>query len=117
MARFYLTQGKIAEAEELFFRDLTGCESTWVQDHLFKVNTVYNLGLVYTKQGKTAEAVQMYQRALGRCEEIYGPEHKYTQRTAAELNNLYHTQENISDSVAGDSPIEDMTTTSTLEDG
>src|SRR5436309_2913795 len=60
----YASQGKLAEAEQMFLRALAGYEKALGPDHTSTLETVNNLGLLYADQGKLAEAEQMYERAL-----------------------------------------------------
>ncbi|KAF2720031.1 kinesin light chain 1 [Polychaeton citri CBS 116435] len=63
LGNLYSDQGKMAEAEQMYQRALTGKEKAWGPDHTSTLDTVHCLGNLYFDQGKMAEAEQMYQRA------------------------------------------------------
>jgi tetratricopeptide (TPR) repeat protein len=56
------------------------------------LNTVKNLGNLYSDQDKLVEAEQMLQRALQGYEKVLGPEHTSMLRTVNNLGNLYSDQ-------------------------
>ena len=56
------------------------------------LDTVNNLGLLYSDQGKLREAEDMFVRALAGYEKALGPEHTSTLRTVNNLGNLYSDQ-------------------------
>jgi hypothetical protein len=53
-------QGKLKEAEEMYWRALKGKEKAWGPEHTSTLDTVNNLGNLYSDQGKLAEAEEMY---------------------------------------------------------
>lgn len=75
----------------LFFttkwRALQGYEKAWGPEHTSRLDTVKNLGNLYTDQGKMAEAEKMYVRALRGYEMTWGPEHMSTLGTVNNLAN------------------------------
>jgi tetratricopeptide (TPR) repeat protein len=56
------------------------------------LETVHNLGLLYSDQGKLAGAEQMYERALAGYEKALGAEHTSTLKTVHNLGILYSDQ-------------------------
>ena len=92
LALLYEHQGKMAEAEEMYQRALSGKEKAWGPEHISTLNTVNNLGNLYANQGKMVEAEEMYQRALSGYEKARGPEHTSTLDTVNNLGVLYANQ-------------------------
>jgi tetratricopeptide (TPR) repeat protein len=62
----------------MYQRALQGFEKTLGLDHTSTLDTVNNLGNLYSDQGKLVEAEQMYQRALQGYEKALGPDHTST---------------------------------------
>ena len=58
------SQGKLAEAEEMYQQALQGKEKALGVEHMSTLDTVHNLGNLYSNQGKLAEAEKIYQQAL-----------------------------------------------------
>ena len=56
--------GRLKEAEAMYIRALKGYEKAWGAEHISTLDTVNNLGNLYSDQGKMAEAEAMYMRAL-----------------------------------------------------
>ncbi|KAF2812175.1 FabD/lysophospholipase-like protein [Mytilinidion resinicola] len=83
---------KLAKAEQMYERALQETEEALGPKHTSKLDTVNNLGLLYTDQGKLAEAEQMYERALQGYEEALGPKHTSTLNTVNNLGLLYAGQ-------------------------
>jgi len=54
------------EAEDMYLRALTGYEKAWGSEHTSTLNTVNNLGNLYSDQGKMKEAEDTFQRAKTR---------------------------------------------------
>ncbi len=59
----------------MYVRALQGYEEALGPDHTSTVNTVHNLGELYSDQVKLVEAEAMFTRALQGCEEALGPNH------------------------------------------
>jgi Tfp pilus assembly protein PilF len=72
----------------MYQRALVGCEKALGPDHTSTLDTVNNLGLLYSDQGKPQEAEEMYQRALTGYERALGPDHSTTRRLVDRLNAL-----------------------------
>jgi tetratricopeptide (TPR) repeat protein len=85
----YASQGKLAEAEQMYQRALRGYEKARGPEHTSTLDTVNNLGNLYKNQGKLADAEQMYQRALRGYEKAWGPEHTPTLDTVNNLGAFY----------------------------
>jgi Tfp pilus assembly protein PilF len=66
----------------MYQRALAGKEKALGPDHLSTLNTVNNLGLLYSHQGKPKEAEEIYQRALTGKEKALGPDHSKTHTAA-----------------------------------
>ena len=92
LADLYQQNDMSAEAEKMYRRALDGYEKAWGQDHTSTLNTVNNLGLLYTDQGKHGEVEKMYRRALDGYEKAWGPDHTSTLDTVNNLGNLYKNQ-------------------------
>ena len=88
----YKSQGKLAEAEEMYSRALKGKEKALGADHTSTLDTVNNLGLLYKSQGKLAEAEEMYLRALQGYKKALGVDHTSTLGTVNNLGILYQSQ-------------------------
>ena len=56
-------------------RALKGYEKAWGAEHTSTLNTVNNLGVLYSNQGKMAEAEAMYMRALEGFKKIFDTDH------------------------------------------
>jgi tetratricopeptide (TPR) repeat protein len=54
------------EAEDMYLRALTGYEKAWGSEHTSTLDTVNNLGNLYSNRGKMKEAEDMFQRAKTR---------------------------------------------------
>ena len=78
-------QGKLGQAEQMYKRALAGKEKALGPNHTSTLNTVNNLGNLYSDQGKLDEAEQMYQRALLVYQRIYGPSHERVTATSEKL--------------------------------
>ncbi|KAF1817833.1 uncharacterized protein K489DRAFT_303975, partial [Dissoconium aciculare CBS 342.82] len=61
-------------------------------EHTSTLDTVNNLGNLYSNQGKMAEAEEMYVRALRGKEKAWGAEHTSTLATVNNLGSLYKIQ-------------------------
>ena len=68
---------------------LAGCEKAGEPDHTSTLDTVENLGSLYSDQENIAEAEAMYLRALAGKEKAWGPDHKSTLDTVNNLGMLY----------------------------
>jgi tetratricopeptide (TPR) repeat protein len=84
----YSSQGKLAEAEQMYQRALQGEEKTLGPEHISTLKTVNKLGALYADQDKLAEAEQMYQRALQGYEKALGAENIMTYMPA--LNTIWN---------------------------
>jgi tetratricopeptide (TPR) repeat protein len=80
------------EAEEMYVRALRGKEEVWGPTHTSTLDTVNDLGNLYSDQGRMKEAEEMYVRALRGKEEVWGPTHTSTLDTAYNLGLLYDGQ-------------------------
>ncbi|KAL4745474.1 hypothetical protein BDW72DRAFT_186605 [Aspergillus terricola var. indicus] len=72
----------------MYQRALAGYEEALGPDHIYTLNTVNNLGILYLNQGKLKEAREMCQRALAGYEEALGPNHSKTRTVANNLVSL-----------------------------
>ncbi|TKA58613.1 hypothetical protein B0A55_12927, partial [Friedmanniomyces simplex] len=78
--------------EGLYLRALRGYEEAWGPKQTSTLDTVNNLGNLYSNQGKMKEAEEMYLRALTGREEAWGPKHTSTLDTVYNLGLFYHQQ-------------------------
>lgn len=69
-----------------------GKEKALGPDHTSTLDTVNNLGLLYSDQCKLDETEQMYLRALTGCEKALGRQHRSFLDTASNLASLYYEQ-------------------------
>ena len=86
-------QVQLVAAGELYQRALAGREKALGPDHPSTLDTVNNLGLLYSDLGKLNKAEDMYQRALAGYEKALGPDHTSTLDTVNNLGNLYKADE------------------------
>ncbi|KAH0533720.1 hypothetical protein FGG08_007587 [Glutinoglossum americanum] len=84
----------------MYQRALAGKEKALGPEHTSTLDTVHNLGVLYSGQGKLAEAEAMYQRALAGNEKALGPEHTSTLDTAHNLGVLYRDQDKLAEAEA-----------------
>jgi tetratricopeptide (TPR) repeat protein len=66
-----LAQGRLAEAESLFRRQLTANETSG----LARRRILHNLGYALHQQGKYAEAEELLRQSLALTEQAFGPQH------------------------------------------
>ncbi|KAI9672784.1 MAG: hypothetical protein M1831_000219 [Alyxoria varia] len=92
MGELYRIDSKLAEAEEMYQRALSGFKKARGLDHTLKLCTICNLGGLYEQQGKLAKAEHMYQRALAGFEQVLGPDHTSTLIVVNNLGLLYTDQ-------------------------
>lgn len=72
----------------MFRRALTGYDKAMGINHTSTLDTVYNLGDLYSKQGKYAEAEKMYRQALDVYTNAQGSDHPRTRLMARTLSLL-----------------------------
>jgi tetratricopeptide (TPR) repeat protein len=93
LASLYQSQGRWAEAEDLFqeslniYRELPGEEAK-----INLVSTLNNLGGLYITQGKWQEAESLYQEAIGICDRLDGEVNNDLARSLNNLGHLYQIQ-------------------------
>lgn len=101
MTRYHkLDQARLTEAEAMFERAFKGFEEIWGPEHPSTLDTVDNLGLIYTGQGRLQEAESMHQRALEGNEKVRGRENLSTISTVDSLACLYMRQGRLQDAEA-----------------
>ncbi|KAL2817897.1 hypothetical protein BDW59DRAFT_181989 [Aspergillus cavernicola] len=81
----YLSQGMLKEAEESYKRALAGKKKLLGADHTSTLETMNNLGLVYTNRRKMQDAEQM----------LLGPKHSSTLHSVNNLGFLYTRKGNL----------------------
>jgi tetratricopeptide (TPR) repeat protein len=89
LGNLYGDQGKLAEAEQMYFRALAGKEKALGPNHTSTLSTVSNLGLLYGAQSKLTEAGQIYLRALIGYEKALGPDSTSILDTVNNISTLY----------------------------
>jgi tetratricopeptide (TPR) repeat protein len=87
-------QGKYEVAEEMYRRELEGCEKVLGTDHLDTLTSVNNMAILLQGQGKYEAAEEMYRRPLEGREKILGPEHPSTLRSMEGLSNCLKAMKN-----------------------
>ncbi|KAL9026309.1 MAG: hypothetical protein Q9180_007502 [Flavoplaca navasiana] len=90
-------RGRLKEAEAMYVRALKGYEKALGAEHTLTLDTVNNLGNVYSAHGKTAEAEEMLLRALKGKEKARGAEDTSTLSTVNNLAILYSDQGKIAE--------------------
>ena len=90
----YSRQQKLAQAQEILQRALSGSEN-FKSDNEVAFDIVNNLGNLYENQGKLAKAEEMYQRALAGREKAFGSDHPKTLKIVNNLGVLYNKQGNL----------------------
>jgi hypothetical protein len=73
----------------LYLRALKAKEKAWGSEDITTLDTVYDIGKLYTKQGKFVEAEEMYVRALSGFEKALGANHDRTLKVAVDLEELH----------------------------
>src|SRR5260370_26025349 len=76
----------------MYNRALAGYEKAWGTEHTSTLDTVNNLGNLYSDQGRHKDAEMMYKRALAGYEKAWGTEHTSTLDTVNNLGFLYVAQ-------------------------
>jgi tetratricopeptide (TPR) repeat protein len=84
------------EAEEMYLRVLKGYEEARGPKHKSTLNTVNNLGNLYTDQGKTKEARKMFARAAEGYAYVEGDHEAKMQFLQAQLCTLSTNESNLS---------------------
>ena len=92
LAFVYSSQGRYAEAEELYNRVLRSREQQLGSEHVRTLNTMHNLALVYWSQGRYAEAEELYNRVLRSREQQLGSDHVDVLNTMNNLALVYSSQ-------------------------
>ncbi|KAK5704854.1 hypothetical protein LTR97_001963 [Elasticomyces elasticus] len=99
----YAEQGRIKEAEEMYWRALGGNSEARVLRYTptgTTVTTLDNLGRLYVEQGKIKDAEDMYLRALSIGEKVWGPEQTTTSFITTEtLSILYISERRFKEAV------------------
>jgi tetratricopeptide (TPR) repeat protein len=85
-------QGKLDEAERMLQLTLTSEEEALGPNHKLTLETLSDLGQLYSTQGKLDEAEQMLERALSGKEEALGSDHTSTLGTVLGVGALYIKQ-------------------------
>jgi hypothetical protein len=71
---------------------LKGKEKAWGPEHTSTLDTVNNLGALYSDQGRLKEVEEMYQRALKGYEKLRGRDHPNTMAVADNLRRLLESK-------------------------
>ena len=77
------------EAEAMYMRALDGKEKSWGAEHTSTLDTVNNLGILYSNQGKVAKTEEILLRALKGKGKVWGTEYISTLDTVNNLAILY----------------------------
>ena len=85
LAGAYSSQGRHAEAEELFRQLLTAFRRLVGADHENTLMVAMNLGMALRNQGKNSEAEAVIRDTLLRMLRVLGSEHEHALRAASEL--------------------------------
>ena len=76
----------------MYQRALDGYEKTGGAEYISTLDTVNNLGLLYSDQGKMTEAEEMYMRALEGFKKIYNADHPRVLSVTSNLSLLTITR-------------------------
>lgn len=79
------------ETEEMYQQALEGKKKALGPDHTSTLNTINNLGLLYSDQGKLKKAKKVYQQRLEDYKKGLGPDHSKIQQLAKRLKALSFT--------------------------
>ena len=80
------------DAEDMYVRALAGYEKPLGPEHTSTLDTVNNLGNLYSIQGKWGEAKDLYVRALAGYEKALGSDSTSALNTLYNLGSLYRVQ-------------------------
>jgi tetratricopeptide (TPR) repeat protein len=83
---------KLDQSLELYRQVLDGHEKTLCPNHTSTLETVNNLGNLYSDQGKLVEAKELYWQNLTGKKKALGPNHTSTRETVHNLGLLYSDQ-------------------------
>ncbi len=97
LANVYCEQGRYAEAETLYMRDLAFKESTLGPNHSKVADSLNNLAILYLHLGRFADAEPAFNRALAVREKALGREHPDVAETLNSLGNLNVNQGRYAD--------------------
>jgi tetratricopeptide (TPR) repeat protein len=79
---------QLSKETSLYLRALKAKEKAWGSEDITTLDTVYDIGKLYTKQGKFVEAEEMYVRALSGFEKALGANHDRTLKVVDDLEEL-----------------------------
>ncbi|KAK1992428.1 purine and uridine phosphorylase [Colletotrichum falcatum] len=94
---YWIVQRRLVQHAD---RCITRTATDATGEHTLTLNTVGNLGLLYSNQGRLKEAEAMYERALEGKEKVLGPEHTSTLSTVNNLGSLYSDQGRLKEAKA-----------------
>ncbi len=86
------SQGKYAEAEQLYLRAVGILEKTYGRGHLRMADGLTDLAGLYNMQRKYAEAEPLLNLALSIREKILGPDHPDVAHSLNNLGTFYNSQ-------------------------
>ena len=99
LARLLYTQGKLGEAEPLFFEALVACRCKLGNDHPKTLITLNNLACLLRDQGKLDKAEPLCLEALAAYRRTLGNEHPDTLGSIGTLANLRRAQGKLEEAV------------------
>jgi tetratricopeptide (TPR) repeat protein len=92
LADLYASRSQLCEAEQMYKQALRGKEQVLGPTHVYTLNTVLNLGILYVELRKPGVAEEMYRRALQGYEKAVGPSNTATLHAINNLGNIYADQ-------------------------
>jgi hypothetical protein len=98
LASIYLSEGKLAEAEELLLKTIEGRQRALGQDHANTLDTIYKLAQVYQNQDKQEQAIAVYTKVLDIRRRVLGPQHPDTADVLVSLAKVRLNQQRYAES-------------------
>jgi len=92
LARFYVAQERLSEAEPILWRVLELRKALQGDEHPKVAVALTEIATMYRKQGKFASAEPLFRLALSIQEKVLGPKHPDFLHTVTELAELYRAQ-------------------------
>ena len=92
LGTMFLSQSRLADAENMFQLSLQGSEKLLGSGHKLTLMILNNLSTMYRRQGKLEEMEKLVQREVQGYEKAMGPNHPSTLSKVEKLADLYRSQ-------------------------
>ena len=99
MARLYMEEGRLEEAEEMYNRSFKGSEIICGGHSPSSMILMGNIAVIYMKQGRLHEAESMFKTCLNRKQAVLGSTHESTLGTILNLAAFYRDSKRYDESV------------------